>query len=81
MKLNYTMQVILSVCLVIAGDVLNTMLGSWIFVSIGFCVAGLIWLVHPVIKDDAEPTKRDKIAIRIASVIFILIGLMTPFVF
>ncbi len=77
MKLNHSKQLALSVCLIILFNVLDTVLKHWIFHTIGFCVVGLLWIIHPVMKNDKTPTKKEKNIIRLAGFIIILLGLFS----
>ncbi len=77
MKLTYKAQMILSVIIVILANILTEIYDFWIYRSIGFCVCGLQWIVHPVLPNGAEVSKRTVFWTRIAGVILILIGIFT----
>ncbi len=77
MKLNYSKQITLSCGIVIFFNILSTIFKHWIFHSIGYCVGGLLWIIHPVMMSDKAPTSKEKALIRIAGAILILIGIFT----
>ncbi|WP_458406828.1 hypothetical protein [Anaerotignum sp.] len=77
MKLNYKNQLILSCVVILIFNVLNTVFQNWIFTSIGFCICGLLWMIHPVMMKNAVPSKKGLLAIRGCGVLLILIGLLT----
>lgn len=75
MKMNYKHQLSLTILILIIFNGLNMLLHHWIFTSIGRCLAGLLWVLHPVMIRDAVPNKRDKLIIRIAGAVLILYGI------
>jgi len=75
--MTYTVQMIISVIIIILSNILAEMCASWIYRSIGFCVCGLLWIVHPVLPNGAEISKRTVFCTRIAGVILILVGIFT----
>ena len=77
MKLNYSQQTTLSFILVIIFNILSTLLKHWIYVSIGFAVCGLIYIINPVVPANIEPTKKALLWSRVAGVILILLGVFT----
>lgn len=77
MKWSFRTQVLLSVVIIIAFNVLSTVFRHWVYRSIGFGICGLLYLIHPVTPKDAPNNKQMKLAIRIAGVILIVIGIFT----
>ena len=77
MKLNYKMQMIISTVIIIFANIITEMFYFWIYRSLGFCVCGLMWIIHPVLPNGAEVSKRTLLWVRIAGIILILIGIFT----
>lgn len=77
MKMNYKNQLIVSVFVIILTNVLSTMLKHWIYRSAGFVLCGLLFLIHPVLPNEVEKTKKTLLWVRIAGVVLILIGIFT----
>lgn len=77
MKLTYTSQMLISLFIILLANMISTIMEHWIFRSAGFVVCGLLWLIHPVLPDGAEVSKRTLFWTKIAGVILILIGLFT----
>ena len=77
MKLNYKMQMIISIVIIILANIITEMFDFWIYRSLGFYVCGLIWIMHPVLPNGAEVSKRTLLWVRIAGIILILIGIFT----
>ena len=77
MKLTYKVQMIISVIIIIVTNILTEVFELWIYRSIGFALCGLIWIIHPVLPNGAEVSKRTLLWTRIAGVILILIGVFT----
>ena len=78
MKLNYRGQLILSVILVLAGNVLCTLFRHWIYRNIAFFLCGVLWILHPVMAGTRVPTRKEKNLIRIfGGGILILIAIFT----
>ena len=76
-KLNYSRQLILSIAIVLVFNLLNTLCRHWIFTSIGYALCGLLWIIHPVMIGDREPTKKQRNIIRLAGGVFFLIAVFT----
>ena len=76
MKAEFKKQLTVTVVIVLVFHVLNTLFRHWIFSSIGHCICGLIWIIHPVKLNDIRPEKAQFIECRVAGVILILLGLM-----
>ena len=64
MKLNYKRQLILTVLLVLIGNILCTVLNHWIYRNIAFFLCGLLWIFHPVMAGTQEPAKKQLNQIR-----------------
>ena len=64
MKLNYKRQLLLSVVLVLLGNVLCTVFKHWIYRNIAFLICALIWIIHPVMAGSQEPTQKQLNQIR-----------------
>lgn len=77
MKLNYKMQMIISIVIIIFANIITEMFDFWIYRSLGFCVCGLMWIIHPLLPNGAEVSKRTLLWVRIAGIILILIGIFT----
>lgn len=77
MKLTYKKQMIIAVIIIILTNIMTDIFDFWIYRSIGFGICGLIWIVHPVLPNGAEVSKRTLLWTRIAGVILVLIGVFT----
>ncbi len=77
MKLTYRMQITISVIIIILVNIFTTIFNYWIYRSIGFVLCGLMWVIHPVLPNCAEVSKRTLLWVRIAGVVLILIGTFT----
>lgn len=77
MKLNHTTQMILAVAIVVVCYVLAMVYGNMLFRSLGLCLSGLLYAVHPVVQKGEESNKELKRLVRIAGIFLILIGLFT----
>ena len=64
MKLNYKLQLLLSVVLILLGNVLCTVFKHWIYRNIAYFVCALIWIIHPVMAGNQEPTEKQLNQIR-----------------
>lgn len=76
-KINFNKMLILSLIIIVLFNTLNLLFSHWFFTSIGFCVCGLLWVIHPIPPKKIETLKNIKLAIRIAGIVLILIGLIT----
>lgn len=81
MKLTYKIQIFLMCGIILLFNILNTIFHNWIFSSIGWWLSGLLWIIHPVVRDNIEPTKKNLLIIRLAGVFLILVGLVVRFNF
>mgnify|MGYP003295254863 FL=1 len=77
MKLTYKAQMFISLVIILLANVISTILKHWIYRSGGFVICGLLWLIHPVLPNGTEVSKRTLLWTRIAGVILILIGVFT----
>lgn len=77
MKLNYKNQMILAIGIVVACFVLTIVFRNLLFRTIGFCLSGLLYVIHPVAPAGEESNKELKKYIRLAGVLLICIGLFT----
>lgn len=77
MKLNYKAQMIISIIIIILGNILADILDFWIYRNIGFAICGLLFIIHPVVPNGIEINRKTIFWTRIAGVILILIGILT----
>ena len=77
MKLTYKVQTIVSVIIIILANIITEIFDFWIYRSIGFAICGFLWIVHPVLPNGAEVSKKTLSWVRLAGVILILIGVFT----
>lgn len=77
MKLTYKSQLILAVIIFVAFYVLTIVFGHWVFRSIGLCICGLLYAIHPVVSQKDEGNKDVKKLVRIAGIFLFLAGLFT----
>lgn len=74
MKLTYKNQIIITVLVILAANILCTVFKHWIYTSAGFVISGLLWVIHPVLLKGAEVSKRTIRWTRIAGMLLILLG-------
>ncbi len=77
MKLNYKVQMIISLIIILLANIISTILKHWIYRSVGFVACGMIWIIHPILPIGAEVSKRTLLLVRVAGLILILIGVFT----
>ena len=77
MKLTYKAQVIISVIIIILGNVLTDIFDSWIYRSMAFAICGLLFIVHPIVPNYLETNKTTIFWTRIAGILLIIIGVLT----
>ena len=83
MKLNYRNQMFLAIGIVIVCFILAYVFGRSsvfmysLFRMLGFCLAGLLYVIHPVVPPEEADNKKLKTSVRVVGVIVILIGLFT----
>ena len=67
----------ISLVIILLANVISTIMKHWIYRSGGFVICGLLWLIHPVLPNGAEVSKRTLRWTRIAGIILIVIGIFT----
>ena len=77
MKLTYKAQMIISVIIIILGNVLTDVFDFWLYRSVAFAVCGLLFIVHPVVPNGLETNKTTIFWTRVAGIILVLIGVFT----
>ena len=65
MKLNYNKQLVLTIILILLGNFISTIEKHWIYRNIAFFLCGLLWIFHPVMAGNRNPTKKERQFIRI----------------
>lgn len=75
MKLTYIAQMILSVILVVLGNILTEVFDFWIFRSIAYAVCGLLFIMRPIVPKHLVGINKAVFWTWIAGVI--LIGILT----
>lgn len=77
MKLNYKSQMILAIGIVVICFVLTIVFRDLLFRTIGLCLSGLLYAIHPVTPEGEESNKQLKRLIRMAGILLICFGLFT----
>lgn len=77
MKLSYKNQMILSISVVVICYVLAAIFRNLLFRTIGLCLCGLLYAIHPVVQESETDNKGLKRVVRIAGIVLIFIGLFT----
>ncbi len=77
MKLKYKNQMILAIGLVVICYVLAVVFRNLLFRTIGLCLCGLLYAVHPVMPEGEESNKELKRLVRVAGIVLIFIGIFT----
>lgn len=77
MKLKYKKQMILAIGLVVICYVLAVVFRNLLFRTIGLCLCGLLYAVHPVVPEGEESNKELKRLVRVAGIVLIFIGIFT----
>ena len=77
MKLTFQRQLILTVVIKLTFNVLTTVFQHWIFASVGSCLCGLLWIIHPVWHSNTKPMPRDLLIVRLAGVLLIIYGIFS----
>lgn len=77
MKLKYKNQMILAIGLVVICYVLAVVFRNLLFRTIGLCMCGLLYAVHPVVPEGEESNKELKRLVRVAGIVLIFIGIFT----
>lgn len=65
MKLNFKIQIIISVVIITLFNLMNTIFRKWIFTSAGFIFCGLLYLVHPVLPENMSNIPKNLLLIRV----------------
>ena len=77
MKLTYKAQMFISLVVIFLANVISTILKHWIYRSGGFVICGFLCLIHPVLPNGAEVSKRTLLWTRFAGLILVFIGIFT----
>lgn len=77
MKLNYRNQMILAISLVVVCYVLAVVFRNFLFRTIGLCLCGLLYAIHPVVPESDQSNKEIKKLVRLVGIVLIFIGLFT----
>lgn len=77
MKLNYRNQMILAIGIVVISYVLAVVFRNLLFRTIGLCLCGLLYAIHPVVQESEATNKELKRLVRVAGIVLIFIGLFT----
>ena len=77
MKLTYKVERNLSVIIIVLSNILSDVFHHWLYRSIGWCMIGLMFIVHPVVPEKFEGNEKAIFWTRIAGVIAIFIGVFT----
>ena len=77
MKLNYKSQMAVAVGVVLICYVLAFVFSNMLFRSLGLCLSGLLYAIHPVVPKGEENNKDLKRYVRIAGIMLILFGMFT----
>lgn len=77
MKLKYKSQMILAISIVVICYVLAAIFRNLLFRTIGLCLCGLLYAIHPVVQESEKDNKDLKRVVRIAGIVLIFIGLFT----
>ena len=76
MRPEFKKRLTVTVILILIFNILNTVLKHWIFSSIGFCLCGLLYIIHPVKMNDIRPEEKQFKECRIAGILLIFLGIM-----
>jgi len=68
---------IVMLVIILATNVISTLMKHWVYRSAGFVLCGLLWIIHPVLPKGAEVSKRTLRWTRIAGLILVLTGIFT----
>lgn len=77
MKATFKQRLWLTAILVFVGNILCEVFHHWAFRSAAWVICGLLHILRPVLPKNAEDDKKTLLAVRIAGVILILIGIFT----
>ena len=81
LPITFRGQMVLGIALLLEAFALAALTEEWLFVTIGWCLYGLLFLVNPLWpkKFRNQNPKTMKLVVRIAGVIFIAIGILFRF--
>ena len=77
MKLTNQRQLFLTFVIAILFNLMNALFSHWIFSSIGKCICGLIWVIHPVLPEGDAATEKQRNIIRLVGVLIIIYGVFS----
>ena len=77
MKLTYSKQIFLTIAIIFLFNLMNTLLAHWVWSSLGKCLCGLLWIVHPVLPSNLPKTDKNRKLARLAGVVLILYGVFS----
>ena len=77
MKLTYKAQMIISIIIILAANILTDVFEHWLYRSIGWVVCGLLFVINPAIPGGMEKNKKTVFWTRMGGVLLILIGVFT----
>ena len=79
-KLTFKRQLFLGIVLIIAGNILAFIFRKGIFSNIAWILYGLLFIINPVYPERYRDNGgKAKIAVRIAGIVCIIVGLITRF--
>lgn len=77
MKVTFTQRLWITAILVVIGNIFTEIFHHWAFRSAAWVICGLLHILRPALPANAENSKKMRLAVRIAGVILILIGVFT----
>ena len=57
MKLSYKVQIIISIIIILAVNILTDLFDFWLYRSIGWVICGLLFVVNPAVPNGTEANK------------------------
>lgn len=81
MKINFRLQIIVTLILVIAGFISSIWFNKDIYYNLAWALTGLVFFINPVYPQNAIQLEEEKAkkGIRIAGMILVFIGLTNGF--
>lgn len=79
--MSYRGQFWLTIGLITAFHILNMLLHHWLLSCTGYVLAGLLWILHPMLPERTENTRQNRNIIRLAGGVLILLGVAVHFRF
>lgn len=81
MKINFRLQIIVTLILVIAGFISSIWFNKDIYYNLAWAFTGLVFFINPVYPQNAIQLEEEKVkkGIRIAGMILVFIGLTNGF--